>query len=149
MITDMRDPSYHPNNFGVPLQQEFLRQLAMDLAPKGNFRMARLVVDDETVACRILLPANEHMFMYYSGFDPRWRKYNIMAQVTITWVKHAIAAHEFAYVNLSTNFDRSKERWRPEPGHLLANLEIASPTLRGRTIDAVRRSAAAVRKQAR
>jgi CelD/BcsL family acetyltransferase involved in cellulose biosynthesis len=144
MVHNVHDPSYHPDNFGVPAQQEFLRRLAMDLAPRRNFRIARLVVDEETVACRILLPANEHVFLYYSGFDPRWRQYNVMAQVTITWIRHAIANREFDYVNLSTNVDRSKLQWRPEPAHWLANLQFVSPTLRGRAIDALRKSATAV-----
>jgi len=145
MVNNVHDPYYHPDNFGAPAHQDFLRQLATDLAPQGSFRIARVVVDEVPVACRILLPANQHMFLYYSGFDPRWRQYNVMAQVTITWIKHAIAAREFEYVNLSTNVDRSKLRWRPEPAHWLANLECASPTLRGRAIDAVRRCATAVR----
>jgi CelD/BcsL family acetyltransferase involved in cellulose biosynthesis len=144
MVPDIDDPAYHPNYFGTHPTQEFLRQLAMDLAPAGNFRIARLVLDGTTVACRIVLPANNHLVLYYSGFDPRWRHYNVMAQVTTMCIQRTIGTGEFEWVNLSTNIDRSKLRWRPEPAHWLANAEFASSTLRGRAIDLLRRSAPAV-----
>jgi CelD/BcsL family acetyltransferase involved in cellulose biosynthesis len=145
MVPDPNLDAYHPDYFSSPQAQTFLRAVAEDLCGSGGFRIARLVVDDETVACRVLLPVHDHLFLYYSGYDPRWRHYSVMGIVTTKVIQAAIADENTMVVNLSTNVDRSKARWKPEEGHWLGNLRIVAPTVAGRLGYTLQRAAPLLR----
>ena len=134
-VRDETDPRYHPNQFRADATHHFLRAVASDLAEQGQFRVAMLLVDHEVVASRIVLPAGDHHFFYYSGFDPDWSSHKVMAMLTAHCVRAAIQAPDVSVVNLSTHADRSKLLWAPEHGHALGNLRLPSPTVRGSCID--------------
>ena len=134
MVPNARDPHYHPDHFASENTRQFLRAVAGDLAaqPHTPVSIVRLRIDGQTVACRILLTANDELFLFYSGFDPRWKDSSVMSSVTARCVRHAIESPEIRVLNLSTHMDRSKLQWKPEEGHLLGNIRLQASTVGGR-----------------
>jgi hypothetical protein len=53
------------------------------------------------------------MYLYYSGFDPTYRRYSVMTRVLAESIKYAIA-EGINSINLSTGIDVSKTRWSPQ-----------------------------------
>jgi CelD/BcsL family acetyltransferase involved in cellulose biosynthesis len=58
-------------------------------------------------------PANAGLYLYYTGYDPNWRKYSIMTTVVAESIKWAIE-NRLKAVNLSMGNDVSKTRWGPK-----------------------------------
>jgi CelD/BcsL family acetyltransferase involved in cellulose biosynthesis len=135
IVQDPADAAFHPDWFRAEPTRQFMRAVAGDLSERGQLIIARLLIDREVVASRLILPAHDHLYFFHSGFDPAWSKHSVMALLTSRVIQAAIRTPGVETVNLSTQADRAKRLWSPEDGHWLGNLRIASPTLRGRCID--------------
>jgi CelD/BcsL family acetyltransferase involved in cellulose biosynthesis len=100
----------HPDRFPEPVSRTFLHELCEGLAAKGIARVFLLSIRDEVVAVRIAFRVRDCLYLYYSGFDPKWAKYSVMTTTLAEIIKYAISSN-VATVNLSTGTDVSKTRW--------------------------------------
>lgn len=95
-----------------PAAREFLVDVCRRFADRGTLRIFSLKIRDKTVATRIGFANGDSLYLYYSGFDPRFARYSIMTTTVAEAIRYAIE-HGFRSVNLSTGSDVSKTRWRP------------------------------------
>lgn len=120
----------HPDVFASQASRGFLADVCRQLAARSAVRIFQLRVEDEIVASRVGFTSGDSLYLYYSGFDPRWSRYGVMTTTLAESIKHAIDAG-IRSVNLSTGTDVSKTRWRPEKVAYRTLIQ-SSPFLRGR-----------------
>ena len=102
----------HPDRFADPLKSAFLYDVCDQLAKRGVTRVFTMKIEGQIVAAQIGFAVGNSIYMYYSGFDPKWWNEGIM---TTTWaeaIKYAIRCG-LPEVNLSLGTNRSKTRWNP------------------------------------
>jgi CelD/BcsL family acetyltransferase involved in cellulose biosynthesis len=128
--SETSDMIYHPRRFAKPRERAFLVEYLNQMAEQGQLRIFELRIDGETVASRLTFLIGMELYVYYSGYDPSWRKYGVMTLLVSEIIKWAID-HDLQRVNLSTGNDQSKLRWRPKEIVYNDFLQI-SPTLHGR-----------------
>jgi len=63
-------------------------------------RVFQLAIAGDVVALRIGFVIGGSLYLYYSGFDPRWSKYSVMTTTVVEAVKYAIGQGLTA-INLS------------------------------------------------
>jgi len=116
----------HPNVFCTEAAQRFLAEVAQRLAERRMARVFQLLVNGEVVAARVGFALGQSLYLYYSGFDPRWAEYSVATTLVAEILQHAI--HEgFRSVNLSTGTDVSKTRWGPDKISYFDALQVGSP----------------------
>jgi CelD/BcsL family acetyltransferase involved in cellulose biosynthesis len=103
----------HPNRFEREKTRRFLRTVCARLAERGVARVFTLYVGDVAVASRIGFLLSGCLYLYYSGFDPEWKKYSVMTTTVAEAIKYAIA-RGVPQMHLSMGADVSKSRWGPE-----------------------------------
>jgi len=104
--------TYHANAYASPRARQFMREVCADLALRGQARVYELRIGGATVASRAAFVSGNHLFLYYSGFDPTWSRFSVMTTLVAEAIKGAILEGRAA-VNLSFGRDESKLRWRP------------------------------------
>jgi len=119
----------HPDRFNIPPHRAFLADIMGQMAELGRLRVCELTIDGKAVAVRIAFQLGDELYLYYSGFDPAWRKYSVMTTLMAEIIKWAIE-NGLKVVNLSTGTDLGKLRWRPTEV-LYSNAMQIAPTLRG------------------
>lgn len=102
----------HDDIFARPVSRRFLRDVCQRLAECGCARVFELAVDGEVVASRVGFEFPGQLYLYFSGYDPRWARYSVMTTTIAEILKYAIDA-KLPMVNLSTGSDPSKLRWEP------------------------------------
>jgi len=102
----------HPNRFESGVSRDFLHEVCERLSKRGAVRLFQLDVDGRFVAMRIGFVVGDSLYLYYSGFDPRWSRYSVMTTTVAEAIKYAIS-HGLKTVNLSPTLDISKARWGP------------------------------------
>jgi CelD/BcsL family acetyltransferase involved in cellulose biosynthesis len=107
-----KDTVRHPDCFASPLVRGFLLDVCERLAQRGAVRVFELLINGEVVATRIGFVIGSSLYLYYSGYDPRWARYGVMTTTVVEAIKHAIASG-LSSVNLSVGTDESKIRWAP------------------------------------
>jgi CelD/BcsL family acetyltransferase involved in cellulose biosynthesis len=80
------------------------------------------------VAARVAFLLQDELYLYFSGFDPKWARYSVMTTTVAETIKWAIQ-HRLRAVNLSTGTDVSKTRWSPSVLTTCSGL-LVSPTRR-------------------
>jgi CelD/BcsL family acetyltransferase involved in cellulose biosynthesis len=100
----------HPHRFESHTSREFLYEVCERLAQRDAARVFLLKIRGCVVAARIGFVVGDQLYLYYSGFDPRWGKYSVPTTVVAEAMKYAIEKGLKA-VNLSTGTDVSKTRW--------------------------------------
>jgi CelD/BcsL family acetyltransferase involved in cellulose biosynthesis len=120
----------HRNHFANPGARRFLRDVCEKLSARGMVRVFQLAIGGDVVALRIGFVIGDSLYLYYSGFDPRWSKYSIMTTTVVEAIKYAIG-QALTTINLSPNRDVSKTRWGPREIALSQAVQI-SPSLRSR-----------------
>jgi CelD/BcsL family acetyltransferase involved in cellulose biosynthesis len=128
--SETSDMIYHPRRFAKPRERAFLVEYLDRMAEQGQLRVFELRINRETVASRLTFLFGTELYMYYSGYDPSWRKYGVMTLLVSEIIKWAID-HDLQRINLSTGNDQSKLRWRPREIVYNNFLQI-SPTLHGK-----------------
>jgi len=118
----------HADAFRARKSRSFLTDHAMILAREDRLRVFRLRIGDKVAATRIGIVLGDQLYLYYSGYDPRWRSYSLMTTLVIETMRWAIA-QGFSGVNLSTGRDQSKLRWQPQE-EVLHNAIQISPRAR-------------------
>jgi CelD/BcsL family acetyltransferase involved in cellulose biosynthesis len=109
-VTDMKVK--HPDRFSPPEYRGFLDELAFEMWQQDRFRIFEIEVDGETIGSRLAFIFDGTLYLYYSGFDPEWKKYAVMTLLMAEIMKWAID-QKIKIVNLSTGSDASKLRWKP------------------------------------
>ncbi|MEO7095800.1 MAG: GNAT family N-acetyltransferase [Polyangiales bacterium] len=102
----------HANHFESKRAQQFLFEVAERSAARGSTHVFSLVIRGEVVASRIGFVVGDSLYLYYSGYDPRWSRYGVMTTTMAEAIKFAIE-RKLATVNLSVGTDVSKTRWGP------------------------------------
>jgi CelD/BcsL family acetyltransferase involved in cellulose biosynthesis len=148
MRANLQGTVSHRNVFASERLRGFFRDVCARLAPSGAVRLFQLVIDGEVVATRAAFVVQDSVYLYFSGFDPKWADYGVMTTTLVESVKYAIN-HQMKTVNFSIGPDVSKSRWgvreiqlpcaaavrRSHLSHLawtafsLANHDGAKPTL--------------------
>jgi CelD/BcsL family acetyltransferase involved in cellulose biosynthesis len=102
----------HPDHFVSDVSRRFLFDVCERLTATGTVRVFQLRIGAEVVAVRIGFVVGGCLYLYYSGFDPRWARYGAMTTTVAEAMKYAIA-QGLTTVNLSRGTDTSKTRWGP------------------------------------
>ena len=113
MRAAMTGTAVHPDHFASARSQRFLRTVFARLAQKGIARAFTVVIDGQPAAVRLACMLPGCLYLYYSGYDPRWAKYGIMTTTVAESIKYAID-HGARFVHLSMGQDVSKSRWGPD-----------------------------------
>ena len=125
----------HRDVFESQPARAFLREVARDFAARGRMRVFSLRIAGEVVATRVGFVCADHLYLYYSGYDPEWARYSVMTTVVAETMRYAID-QRLACVNLSFGADFSKERWRPLATVFPSVVQVA-PGLRPRVAHSV------------
>ena len=102
----------HENYFSTTERQRFLLDVCERFAQRGALRIFQLLDKDTNIATRIAFALGDSLYLYYSGYAPRYAKYSVSTTVLTEATKYAIS-NGFRTVNLSCGSDVSKRRWRP------------------------------------
>jgi CelD/BcsL family acetyltransferase involved in cellulose biosynthesis len=104
----------HPDRFKSLKTKDFLREVCLRLAARGVTRIFLLKIRSKVVAVRIGFVVGQSLYLYFSGYDPEWRKYSVMTTTVAEAIKYAIA-EKLTTVSLSAGTDVSKTRWGATP----------------------------------
>ncbi len=118
----------HPDYFAGERPRRFLSDVCARLAARGKVRIFQLVIREEVVATRIGFLVGDTLYLYYSGYDPKWAKYGVMTTALVETIKYAIG-QGFATIDLSTGKDGSKTRWGPRELALAQVVQVSPTTL--------------------
>lgn len=122
----------HADAFRDRRSRDFLLAYAHHAAARDYLRVFQIKINNDAIASRIGFVCDNHLYLYYSGYEPSFGKYSIMTTLMMHILQWAIE-QGFDYVNLSTGRDQSKLRWRPvELQH--ENATQVAPTVRSRRI---------------
>lgn len=102
----------HPNRFESNASRSFLYDVCDRLATRRGVRLFALQLQGEYVAMRLAFVVADSLYLYYSGFDPKWWRYGVMTTTDAESIKYAIESG-FKTVNLSPTNIVSKSRWGP------------------------------------
>lgn len=116
----------HADTFASRRSQEFLLDVSRRFAERDALRIFELRHNDSVIAIRIGFVRQDTLYLYYSGFDPTYRRYSVMTRLVAEAIKYAIVSG-FRALNLSTGRDFSKTRWAPRE-MVYRNVEFSSPT---------------------
>jgi CelD/BcsL family acetyltransferase involved in cellulose biosynthesis len=109
---ELRNTVVHPDRFATQVSREFLHEVCQRLAGQGVTRLFALRIGGEIVAMRIGFVVDNSLYLYYSGYDPRWAHYSVMTTTMAEAIKYAIGAG-LTSVSLSPSRDLAKTRWGP------------------------------------
>jgi CelD/BcsL family acetyltransferase involved in cellulose biosynthesis len=118
----------HRNHFATARSRRFLHEVCARLAIRGVVRIFQLVIGGDIVAARIGFAINDSLYLYYSGFDPRWSKYSVMTTTLVEIIKDAIG-QGIKTINLSPTKDIAKTRWGPREIALKRAVQLAPSPL--------------------
>ena len=124
------DMKPHRDSFRPTKHRDFLREIVDHMGTRGLLRVLQLEVGGEIIASRIAFALGRELYLYFSGYDPRWRKYGVMTTLMVETIKWAIE-HGYEIINLSTGKDLSKLRWKPTEINVL-DVAQSPPSLRGK-----------------
>ena len=119
----------HDDVFASERARDFLRAYAQRMAEDDRLRVFQLDIGGKTVATRVGFLLGKELYLYFSGYDYEWGKYNVMTTVVAESIKWAIESG-LPLVHLSTGNDVSKTRWRPSTYDTQQGIQL-SPTWRG------------------
>jgi CelD/BcsL family acetyltransferase involved in cellulose biosynthesis len=112
MRANAKDTVIHPDRFASRVCRDFLYTICDRLAARGAVRMFALKIGAQIVAMRLGFVVGNSLYLYYSGYDPRWARYSVMTTTVAEALKYAIA-RGIKSVNFSPGREVSKMRWGP------------------------------------
>jgi CelD/BcsL family acetyltransferase involved in cellulose biosynthesis len=110
MRANLQGTVSHRNAFSSERLRSFFRDICSRFAPLGAVRLFQLVIGGEVVAARAAFIVQDSMYLYFSGFDPKWADYAVMTTTLVESVKYALN-HQMKTINFSIGHDLSKSRW--------------------------------------
>jgi CelD/BcsL family acetyltransferase involved in cellulose biosynthesis len=112
MRANAKDTVMHPDRFASRICRDFLYAICDRLAARGAVRLFALKIGAQIVAMRLGFVVGDSLYLYYSGYDPRWARYSVMTTTVAEALKYAIA-RGIKSVNFSPGREVSKMRWGP------------------------------------
>lgn len=111
---EMAGGEQHMNRFDSVESQLFLRETMLEFAKMRILRAAVLTIDGQTASVQLTFLHNDTLYVYYSGFDPRWRKYAPSAHALSICVRHGIesGARKIDFLSFMAPYKRS---WGAKP----------------------------------
>ena len=103
----------HDDYFDHPNRRAFIREVAPMLAELGQVRIGLVTVDNEPVAAQMWLERGGSMFLYYSGFLPRWKSHSVALLATIGAFQDAMG-RGVRQLEFLAGGGHPKERWDTE-----------------------------------
>lgn len=103
----------HADYLQNPAARGLLDDLAKTPERAPSLRVLELRIDGELAAARLAFLLDDELYLYFSGFDPKWARYSVMTTTVAEAIKWAIE-RQLKVVNLSAGSDVSKTRWGPE-----------------------------------
>ena len=122
----------HPDKFNYEKNRQFIYDIFESLFSTRSAIIFELRLGDEVAACRLGFILGNSIYIYYSGYDPRWRNHSVGTVLMIEAVKWSIS-NNFTEFNLSAGKDRSKLRWKPREFIYQSGLQVR-PDFRGSII---------------
>jgi CelD/BcsL family acetyltransferase involved in cellulose biosynthesis len=110
MRANMKGTVAHRNIFRHERMRNFFMDICGRLAPLGAVRLFQLVIGGEVVAARVAFVVHDSLYLYFSGFDPKWADYAVMTTTLVEAIKYALQ-RQMKTVNFSIGPDISKSRW--------------------------------------
>ena len=129
------DHRAHDDYFANDATARFARDGALALAAVGNGTVAELSVGGATIAARLVLHANDALFLSYSGVDPEQWRLGAPTFLIAASIRRAIEQGD-KLVNLSLIPDSAKLRWS-EQLELHNEFVVVAPTQRAQRMFAV------------
>jgi CelD/BcsL family acetyltransferase involved in cellulose biosynthesis len=126
MSADMKS---HRDSFAQRKHRNFLRDIVEGMGDRDVLRFFQLEINGKIIASRVAFALDGELYLYFSGFDPAWKKYGVMTTLMVEIIKWAIE-RGFSLINLSTGTDQSKLRWKPTE-IALQDVVQSSPSLHG------------------
>jgi hypothetical protein len=127
-----KDMFTRPDKFRDITSRKFILEVFTTLSQTDKIRIFELRVDGKVIACRISFVLGSTLYLYYSGFDPEWKDYNVGNIIMIKIIQWAMKSG-FKEVNLSAGKDRSKLQWKPTEHIFQGGVRIGS-SVRGRAV---------------
>ncbi|RKH67112.1 GNAT family N-acetyltransferase [Corallococcus llansteffanensis] len=120
----------HRDVFASSQARGFLQALCGELARQDAVRVFQLCIGGAVVAARVGFVLGGALYLYYSGYEPRWGDYSVMTTTVAEALQYAIA-QGLSVAHLSSGRDVSKLRWGPREIQSHDALQL-SPEWRGR-----------------
>ncbi len=128
----------HPNVFRDPRDRAFINEYALEMAKRDQLRIFQLSISGEIVATRLAFLYGDELYLYYSGYNPKWARFSVMTTLLAEALKWSIE-RKIRIVNLSVGADVSKLRWSPTPTLYRSAVQV-TPRLRSRLAYRIYRS---------
>ena len=125
MRAQTKDMFAHPDKFENPTNRNFVFELFSKLAEEDKVRIFEARVGEDLVACRLCFILGPTLYIYYSGYDPKWRDFSVGTLMMAKIIQWAIK-NKFTEINLSAGKDRSKMQWRPAEHMFQGGVRISS-----------------------
>lgn len=122
----------HDDYFAHEATARFARDGALALAGAGSATVAELNVGGATIASRLVLRANDGLFLSYSGVDPEQWRLGAPTFLIAACIRRAIEQGD-KLINLSLIPDSAKLRWS-EQLELHNEFVVVAPTQRAQRI---------------
>ena len=119
----------HLDQFPDEDHRAFLLGVTADLAASGAAGIGELRIGGVLAASRVVFTYGDGVYLYYSGFDPRWSRHSVSTLLVAECIKWAIDRGS-RFISLSLGKDVSKTRWDPDP-HELTWLRIPGGAVAG------------------
>ncbi|MBV9525588.1 MAG: GNAT family N-acetyltransferase, partial [Candidatus Dormibacteraeota bacterium] len=103
----------HHDYFASASRRAFIEAAAPALAARGQLRIGVLAVDGAPVAAQMWLENAGVMFVYYSGYDPRWSRYSVAFIALLDALQDAMS-RGIGRVEFLAGLGQFKERWSPQ-----------------------------------
>lgn len=120
----------HSDYFASEESARFAADAALALASAGNAIVALLRLGDEPIAGRLVLRANDSLFLSFSGADPEHWRLGAATSLMVACIRHGIADGR-RLLNLSSAPDSAKLRWS-EQLEIHHEFVLVAPTRRAR-----------------
>jgi len=104
------DTVRHRDVFEGERERRFMEAMYRAFAQRGQARAYSLEIAGQVVAVRLGFQFGRAIYLYYSGYDPKWSDYSVMTTCLAEALKHAIN-EGVTTASLSTGTDQSKSRW--------------------------------------
>ena len=111
--SQLSDTTSHIDVFAAESSRAFVIDVCRRLIARGSTRVFELRIGGDVVASRVGFVQGDLLYLYYSGYDPKWADYSVMTTTVAEAMKYAIS-QGLKQVNLSFGTDVSKTRWDPE-----------------------------------
>ena len=122
--SQVSDTITHRDVFSASTSRDFVTAVSGRLAERGITRVFELKIAGQVVASRVGYVLGDSLYLYYSGYDPKWGDYSVMTTTVAEAMKYAIS-QGLKQANLSFGTDVSKTRWAPERSVYKELIELA------------------------